>query len=640
MPYNMTDQQINNVYINCNRNGVEIDDLLRLCLDPQSGVKIDGLRAAGYKDIDELERRFKIEGEEIAWASATNSIDALSEYIGNCMNGTFTNRHLEEAIQRRRDLAATKEIVDWESVRVSDNLKDVEAFIDKIKRGIYSDNLMPEALEKAEELHWFSVRTSGDRDDLLNYIRKCQSGFYRVSHIREAQQKLEQMESAVILAEWTNVMSETDSMIRLQKLNEFIQRHAGNISETAKRYVDKANKEIGRIEADEKARLDWLPIKDGNDILSFVEFIRKHPTCKYREEAESKIESLKGDLLSDIARYPFRYGRKKMYEYISTGVLTYDDLVTRTHILSDKGFDHIKRYPTLASEQRELPVSTLENPTSEAGNTDIIFFGTPGSGKTCVLAGLMALEGQLGFSFDPRGAGGGGFYAMDLKNYARRSMLPPKTYQDYIQVIDGEIRDEKNILRKLSFIEMAGEKSANLSAVNEFEDLGPGAAGLLTNNNKKILFFVIDPVNEKDIDVDEINAYAIKQSDVLNCIVSLISKNREFMKKVVAIHLILTKSDTLGDFIDEGVIRELLHEQGYDATLKRIKTVCEDYQINRPTGYNVGLFPYHMGRFLAGDVYTFDETDALKILRVIQQNALPIKKKTGPWGTLTDFFNS
>lgn len=45
----MTEQQINNIYINCNRQGVDMEDLLRLCLDPDSGITVEGLKAAKYK---------------------------------------------------------------------------------------------------------------------------------------------------------------------------------------------------------------------------------------------------------------------------------------------------------------------------------------------------------------------------------------------------------------------------------------------------------------------------------------------------------------------------------------------------------------------------------------------------------------
>ena len=290
----------------------------------------------------------------------------------------------------------------------------------------------------------------------------------------------------------------------------------------------------------------------------------------------------------------------------------------------------------------------LQDPKSEDGNTDVYFFGVSGSGKTCVLAGLMSLQGQLGFRFDPKGPGGGGNYAMDLRNYAIKSMLPPATDQEYIQVIDGQINDENGNLHKISLIEMSGEKTRQFASINNpvgVEDLGPGAAGLLNNDNNKVIFFVIDPTaNEKDIVLGDKasveNAVIVKQSDVLSCVSSLLSKNKNLMSKVIPIHVILTKSDTLGECVNQEIIQDLLNNQGYHAVLQDVKYICEKYNINKQTGFHVGLYPFCVGRFMAGDVYTLDETDSLKILHVIQKNTVPRRKKGGFFDSLTEWFNS
>ena len=66
------------------------------------------------------------------------------------------------------------------------------------------------------------------------------------------------------------------------------------------------------------------------------------------------------------------------------------------------------------------------------------------------------------------------------------------------------------------------------------------------------------------------------------------------------------------------------------------------YGINETTGNEVGLYPFCVGKFMPGDVYTFDETDSLKILRVIQRNAIPYvnPNRGGIWGSLKEWFNS
>lgn len=640
----MTEQQINNIYINCNRPGVDMEDLLRLCLDPDSGITVEGLRAAKYKKIDQLEDRYNIEAEEIIWikVSTRGTLEQLSDFIKRINQGVFSTTHLAEAKTKIRELAAALEDKDWMSVKNSNDMSEVMSFISKIKDGTYSDNYLQDALRKAELMDWTMAKNSHDALVLNGYIQKCNTGFYPTSHINEAKDLLEEWESGSIISDWDRVLTEVDMDVRVAKINEFIQRYAMNPSETAQRYLDKAQKELNRIADEKEARKDWIDATQEDTILAYVSFISKHPYSVYREEADRRIQNKKGDLLTDMKRYPFKYTREMMYDYISTNALTLQDLVDSSDTLTDRAYSHIKRYPHLSDEQRQLPVSTLTDPKSEDGNTDVYFFGVSGSGKTCVLSGIMSLTGQLGFKFDPRGPGGGGNYAMELRNYARTSMLPPATDQNYIQVIDGEINDEDNHLHKISLIEMSGEKTARFAAIEnatDLGDLGPGAAGLLSNDNNKVIFFVIDPTNEKNVQMGGGSQQWVMQSDVLNCVSSLLSKNKALMKKVVAIHVILTKSDTLGDYVDRDVIQDVLNRQGYQAVLEDIKGICEQYNINKQTGFHVGLYPFCVGKFMPGDVYTFDNTDSLKILRVIQKNTVPRRKK-GFFDNLSDWFNS
>ena len=640
----MTEQQINNIYINCNRQGVDMEDLLRLCLDPDSGITVEGLKAAKYKKIDQLEERYNIEAEEIIWikVSTRGTLEQLSDFIKKINQGVFSTTHLAEAKTKLKELAAALEDKDWRSVKTSNDMSEVMSFISKIKEGTYSDNYLQDALRKAELMDWTIAKNSHDALVLNGYIQKCNIGFYPSSHINEAKALLEEWESGSIVSDWDRVLTGKDMDVRVAKINEFIQRYAMNPTETAQRYLGKAQKELNRIADEKEARKDWIDAKQTNTILGYIDFITKHPYSDYREEADRLIEEMKADLLNDMKRYPFKYNREMMYDYIRTNALTWNDLVEKSHVLSDKAYSHIREYPTLRLEQRPLPLSRLDNPQSEDGNTDVFFFGVPGSGKSCVLTGLMAQTGNLGFSFDPRGNGGGGNYAIELRNYARRSMLPPKTDDLYIQVIDAEINDEQNRLHKLSLIEMAGERTAAFAAIENpenLEDLGPGAAQLLSNDNNKVLFFVIDPTNEKNIQVSEDYDQWYMQSDVLNCISSLLSKNKSLLKKIVAIHVILTKSDTLGEYVDSATLQQVLTTQGYSAVLGDLKKICEKYDINKQTGFQVGIYPFCVGKFMPGDVYTFDDTDSLKILRVIQKNSVPRRKK-GFMDNLAEWFNS
>lgn len=128
-------------------------------------------------------------------------------------------------------------------------------------------------------------------------------------------------------------------------------------------------------------------------------------------------------LLANMKINPMNYSREDMYRIICDKKLTEQELVINSNILTNEAYKQILHYPKLSDEQRQLPISRLSNPQSEEGNIDVYFIGISGSGKSNLLGSLMAKTGSLGFSFDPRGNGGAGDYAIELRNYARCAAL-------------------------------------------------------------------------------------------------------------------------------------------------------------------------------------------------------------------------
>lgn len=606
--YELTPQQINAVYLRCN--AMPFDQLLQFCVNPKSGITVEGLRNVNYKQIDRLEAAVNEAGIDIIWTHSKDSIDTLVDYILKAEQGLYSNKYLDEAKSKLTQLAKSAIQDEWDKLS---NSTDVNAINDFVNKWEYTEN--------------FIKRRGGNFDS---------------NELDDARNKIEIIANGTVVEDYNKLKAIDDDYKRVTEINAFIQKYAKNSSKTAKDYIDEASKLLQWTRENIASREAWFKAKESDTIKDYVSFVSQYPSCRYREEADERIKQMKGDLLTDIKRFPFNYGREDMFDYINSKTLTYDDLVTKSYILTDKGYNHILRYPNLHSEQRDLPVTTLDNPHSQEGNTDIYFFGIPGSGKTCVLAGLMSLSGKFGFDFDPRGESGGGPYATELCNYARSSMLPPKTDQTYIQVIDCTIDDEEHNSHNISIIEMGGEKTrdfAFMQNATSLDDLGPGAAALLQNNNNKVLFFVIDPTNEKYIKMDDGSEQLIKQDNVLNCVASLLEKNDKLMDKVTAIHIILTKSDTLGEYADAHVIEDRLTQQGYKAVMSRIKKICDKYDINEAYGFEVGLFPFCVGKFMPGDVYTFDETDSLKILNVIRDNTTAIR--TPSWkDRFMQWFNS
>lgn len=585
----MDSATIQAIYNNCNF--IALEELIGFVLDPNSGITLDGLQAAGYKKYDQLRSRVGSRIEEQVWREAQLSENKVQAYIKDCDAGMYPGKYKDDAIALLKRMQAGKEEEEWERAKRSESVDDIQLFLDKCASGVFS-----------------SKHTAEARQLMSEWAYSC------------AAQKLNEIKSLEDLTQ-----KETE-------LNLFIEKNRANGSEPGfSDLLHTANQLLDGIKDEAIARVDWLDTCRKDDIMSYVHFVENHPYCTYREKADEIIKQRKGDLLNDMRLHPSAYDRTTMHELLSKKILTQKDLVEDSYILTDRAYNQILEFPTLGSEQRVLPVSTIENPESQEGNTDVIFFGVSGSGKTCVLAGLLSLAGRNGFSFDPRGNGGGGDYAMDLQQYARCSKLPPATDQNYIQIIDSEITDDDGKVHNISLIEMSGEKTAAFASLkdsNNLEDLGPGAANLLNNNNMKMLFFVIDPTNEKHIMMGQRSSVVVHQSNVLDCVASLLSKNVDLLRKVISIHIILTKSDAIGDHLTPEQIADVLEKQNYSATLDRLKKICQKANINAHKNNEIGLTPFSLGVFRPGQVYTFDDTSATKILQIIRENTPLVRPST------------
>ena len=694
----LTEKQIKNIYKLCNSSSIALDQLLAFCLDPDSGITIEGLRQAGYKKIDLLEAKYMAEAEEKIWAASQGSEENLAKYIEMINNGKFSTAHLDEAKELLNKLAwersqksidgladyikkieqgayprahyseaktllgeLAKDLEDkeWEYAKSSRDLSKIMSFISKCEQGIYSTAHLAEAKGAAEITHWKLCQSQKNEAMVRGFLKNCEEGKYSNAYFNEARVLLDKIANGALIDDWEKVQAlkptyedwesgngeKKEADYRTALVN-FSINYASTPTDTAKKHVKKAEDAINQIDVDVNARIEWLKIKDSKSLIDFANFVGSYPTSRYREVADEKIRSLKDGLLTDMKSHPFKYKRTEMFRYISTNALTYEDLVDKSHVLTDRGYSHIKEKPTLAEEQEALPAPTVDEEKLKSTDdaTDIYFFGIPGSGKTCLISGLLSLDGRFGFKFDRRGQGGNGDYAMQLRRYALKSMLPPPTDIGYARLIDASIKDENGLLHMLSFIDMSGEKTAIFASMenpSNFKDLGIGAERLLSNNNNKVLIFVIDPTSaEKIVEVNGV-PLSVCQDDMLGCVASLLAKNPELMRKVVAIHIVLTKSDTIGEFVNEETIRNLLEKQNYTSVLLSIKELCEQYNVNKQTNYNVGLYPFCVGKFLPGEVYTFDETDSLKILRMIQKNTVPIRPKKRTFlDMLLEFFNS
>ena len=405
---------------------------------------------------------------------------------------------------------------------------------------------------------------------------------------------------------------------------------------------------------------EWEETKRSGELLKVKYFLDTHPTSPFLTDIQSTYYRLRDAELQNMKENPDEYKKKDVIlDFINMGIFSAYELI-------DEGLATDKSWETLMNLDRsdfeDLKKFQTANPDvqSLADSTDIFFFGTPGTGKTCLLMGLTGANGR-GYTLNTKAQGGP--YAAALQEYVLAGITPGTTFGSFVTTINGQITEEgkrgKTINHKINLVEMSGEEFAFRIADNDdvsLADMGTGATNLLRNPNHKVFFIIVDASKDnikfqyvedvKDAEgniVDQrVRKKYISQLTILNKFVSLfeLPENQDIMRKVDAIHFVVTKADILGDTKEKRNERaqEILQEK-YIGPIEQLKNYCrQTKRINASTNYKPKLFTFSLGKFYLGDVFDFNSEDTLEIIDTIKHLTVG-KGERGFWDKVKNVLN-
>lgn len=483
---------------------------------------------------------------------------------------------------------------------------------------------------------------------------------------------------------WNNLSSmPEDSDVEIQNKLSLVLDYIARFPEGPKIAEAEALKErLSRKQDEAQEALEWS-LLDKYDYSAMSFYLQKYPNSAHKVELDEamwqrtdgmSLEQLqryvddwqdKGGqhvkeaqrivVLSDLKAHPEKCGRSDLEKYIREGLFTKEELV-KEGILPPERVVNMEQLPNL--EQYSA------NPNYEAkeGSTDIYLFGVPGTGKTCLLMGLTGAAGH-GYTINFREHGGP--YASALLQYLQAGVTPESTPGKYVTTINSLIEEKRqgkktvHLNHHVNYVEMSGEEFAHKIANGDgdsikFTDMGDGTTHLLRNSNRKVFFIIIDPTvdnikftfnqYEKDengnvIGIRPVTEY-INQLACINKFVALFEaeENKEFMKKVDAIHFIVTKADTFGD--DEEVRKNKAREWMMNYYLNPVEELIgycrRTNRVNYATDFCPMVYPFSLGRFYVGGTFDYNNKSTLKIINVIRHNT-PAKKEDSFWDKVRDF---
>ena len=437
--------------------------------------------------------------------------------------------------------------------------------------------------------------------------------------------------------------------------------------------------EIERQKAIEEAF--WQETCSTNTVDAYKKYQRRFPNGQYFNKAAAKIMMLE-DEADELRRELFQAMRERPWEFNKDVVRAllrgvedreaYEELDDVASRFVCKGFtitaDDLKEEGLIpntwnredltrpAYQMPQLTVDDFGNYPS--GRTDVFFMGVPRSGKSSVLAGIITKLRLLGAaeyvsyfrnqqdSMDPCL----GYYNALIRSIDAK-VFPESTGTDTINFLQMDLSLAKKRITPVTFVELSGEAFSALadkhcSSQEVWKELG--AQKILANDNKKMLFFVLDysiiseasdaVMSSLDQELVLENALRVFSTDGTGKIKENKGHTNDgcTMSKVDTVAVIVTKSDRMNtqDIAERTQIAEEYIYKSFSGFMDNLYKKCKALGINKKTGFRPYILTFSLGEFHIGETIEYNGDDSKRIAEFIYWGAEP--KSSG--GIFKDLF--
>lgn len=542
-------------------------------------------------------------------------------------------------------------------------------------------NSMPNPVEQ-KEWKMIESQASNPTQSLLEsieaYIRHWEGIRPASNHVDEAREMYEQVARRIsaISEEYERQAWDSVDVFSKQSLIDYLSNypktvHKSEIDDslwglTNKESVDELQQYIALFspqgnhtsEANNylMAIVEWNNVKNSEEIFLLDSYIKSHPESPFIQQAQILMINLKQKEKARMRNNSNEYDVSRFLTLLDKHIMTeneliHDGIITRNVLETLRKTDINNDLPDIKKAINN------SKPECKEGFTDVYFFGVPSTGKTCVLMG-MSRSNSLHINL----ASGGGDYASALQQYTDVGVTVQRTPGTFVTTLEATIsNDSENAEHRINLVEMSGEEFAfeiagHPNHVFTFEDMGTGATELLKNSNRKVFFLIIDPtadlvrINREIVDgynedtgdpIVRLDYCVVNQRTVIQKMVDLFKDkgNAEIMKRVDSIHIIMTKSDILGNPVErEKMAYSIFQEKFRGDILAPLITLCREYNINAQTDFHPKLYTFSLGRFYIGGLYEYEQHDSNKLVKAIRNSTHALKNKTW-WDRLKETVN-
>lgn len=358
-------------------------------------------------------------------------------------------------------------------------------------------------------------------------------------------------------------------------------------------------------------------------------------TTELRKKIEDEVKELQKIDVACSDANDKKAKKEQVLEALKNNINAYRSEVLRSHYnitiddLVNAGINIPKEIRDIY-DSKCVELSLGEIPNQIVGdNTEVYFWGVPGSGKTCTLAAILK-SANIVENSDIEGSGLR--YFQTLANVFNNGVgtLPPGTEKQKYQTYTFDLLDSKKNHYPMTFIDLPGELFSDFTLARRdpnFIDTKQSVKDFLylikNNKNPKYHFFIIDVCNN---DIDSVTQCG--QSQLLANAASYFEKNNIFNEKTAGIAIIVTKSDILSLNEDECYRKatELLNSN-YNNFISTIKSIAKSKNLISKESDPIDLIPFSIGTVYLQDKCVYSDKKPKEVIKYLIEHVAHKKKR-------------
>ena len=488
-----------------------------------------------------------------------------------------------------------KEIALWSETVAKDSVAAYNEYF-TLSQLHHHDDEARDRINILDDKKWNEVQSILSENSLKEYLQQFPEGV----HVNECRNLLNDLP-------WL----ETKRKNTIEDYNIYMQQNPGI-------HDVEALAAIHDIEDDNK----WANTCILNTTSAYRDYVNQFPNGKHFNEAQDRLNSgAAGEyFLNALKADPNAFMASEIKQKVKNHV------VSEQEVISVFGPDKAE---AIINYQNPTPLPNAIAPdTLQPDTTEVYFWGTPGSGKTCALGTIISSAHVQGI-IEPLQCEGLLYLNLlsnifDDKGFCT---LPDNTNVGNIQEMIINLTDQNKKQHRLTLIDLAGElfrsvfKSENNMPVPDenLDVLEKAMSYLKDRRNNKIHFFVVEyGAHDKKWD-------GLNMSNYLSHMIQYLKREKVFTKSTVGVYVLVTKCDKMPCSKNERPLyanEYVKHELA--AFWNTLEMTCKDAAIK-----DLKTLSFSIGDVFAQQLCSFDGTDTDKVINKLLTKTPAINRRFG-----------